>query len=172
MIKFCSIPAKGMELWEGYHLYVYGLKDFWLENPEEGKNGYLKPYIYDSFLKYCLYRDVAIEPHAYGHEHAVITFVTQQPIMGVESWDFKRILNIYVDVPEAPEFHYLHIARIYQDWTTIDVAFKDGSIEQINMEIFQPYRTRTTKPLPPEQKVQTVKVLNVNLEKTKILQEV
>jgi len=179
MIKFCSLPAQGMWLWgikpeEQYYLHVYGLKycPHWLEDPEQGENGWLKPYIYDAFLKFSSKWSASILPHEYGYEHAVITFLTQHPVTGVQSWDFKRILNIYVDVPEAPDFHYLHIARIYQSWATIDIIYEDGRKEIIDMEIFRPYRT--TKPIPPEKKVDTVKVLptSVNKLKTRDLQEV
>jgi len=156
MIKFASLPAQGFQLWENYWLHIYGLKEYWLENPEEGENGWLKPYLYDAFLKYCYHTDMAILPHAYGYEHAVISVLTDRPINGIRSWDFKRVINVHVDVPEAPGFNYLHVARIYQDWDSIGIEYEDGSKEEIDMAIFEPYRT--TKPLRTEQKVQAVRI--------------
>jgi len=161
MFKFASIPAKGMWLWgvkdeEQYYLHVYGLKEFWLENPEEGENGYLKPYLYDAFLQFSSKWSASILPYEYGYEHAVIMLLTDKPITSIESWGFKRLMNIAVDPPDAPGFHYLHIARIYQPWHTIDISYQDGSTEHINMKIFEPYRT--SRPVPTEKKVEAVKV--------------
>jgi len=163
MIKFASLPAKGMWLWgtkseEQYYLHVYGLKycPHWLEDPEQGENGWLKPYIYDAFLQFSSKWSASILPHEYGYEHAVIAFITNKPVAEVESWEFKRLLNIAIDPPEAPGFHYLHIARIYQSWNTIDVVYQEGDKESIDMLIFEPYRTCSLKPLP--NRVEAIKI--------------
>ena len=157
MFKFASVMAKASYLWgekdDKVFLRFPYRQDHWLEDPE---HGFLKPYLYDAFLKFERF-SVQVLPYAYGYERAVITLLTDQPVQYVQSLGFKRVLNIYI-----PEHNmYLQIATINQGWQTIDVCFKDESKEIINMEIFEPYRD-DKKPVPPEKKVEAIQVVIKN----------
>jgi hypothetical protein len=160
MVKFCSLPARGTWLWgikpeEQYYLLIDSLEKFLLDDPtvENPSSGFLKPYLNDMFLKFYKW-DVTILPYGYGDEFAVVTFTTEKQVQRITSWKFKTVENVYIS-----ENLYLQITQINQNWRHLEVLYKDGSKEVIDMEIFRPYRTRSAKPLPPEQKIETVKVV-------------
>jgi len=157
MFKFASVMAKPSYLYgEGddrvFLRFPYR-QEHWLEDQ---KNGFLKPYLYDAFVKFERF-SVEILPYAYGYERAVITLLTDQPVQYVESLGLKRVLNIYVPNYNA----YLQIATIDQSWLDVDICYQDGSKEKIDMKIFEPYRDNK-KPVPPEKKVPTVQVIIKN----------
>ena len=157
MIKFASLMAKASYLWgEGdnrvFLRFPYR-QDHWLEDPE---HGFLKPYLYDAFLKFERF-SVQVLPYAYGYERAVITLLTDKPVEYVQSLGLKRVLNIYIPEHDA----YLHLSTIDQGWLDVDVCYKDGSKEKIDMKIFEPYRD-DERPVPPEKKVEAIQVIIKN----------
>jgi len=153
MIKFVSLTVKSFYLWNEGDNQVYFdvpcVRDFWLDDAE---NEFLKPYLYNAVLDFD-HSKFQVLPYAYGDEFAVISFLTDKPVMLIKSWN-HAVKNFNTSLG------YLQIVQVCQDWESVDVIYKYG-YDTIDMRIFDSYKTYSALPLPTEQRVQTIQTKNL-----------
>jgi len=128
MVKFASLPAKPTKLNTGNNLVNFDVtcvRDFWYDDIQDG---FMKPFIYDATLDIDSY-NARILPYVYTGEFAVLTFITDKPVLRIKFW------NSVVRNVKLLGLGYLQIVQICQDWNDIYVIYKDG-VDNIDMDMF------------------------------------